>query len=140
MPRPKGTTKYSPTELGERIDQYIDFCADNQELPNIPELQAYLGIHDDTWGNYAKRNHLFLHHIKRAEKWCEAQVTHDLIRDTTGKIFYLKNKHGWSDMKTVKHEGQINHAHIHAELDQRVSGALGVGEPVLIGPTSEDDA
>ena len=91
----------SPNDLNEKLEQAFKYCDETKIPYNLPEIIAYLGIHEDTWKNYRDKKTGFLWPIKRAEARIEASMTRLLLQHAPGQIFYLKNKHNWKDKQEI---------------------------------------
>ena len=91
----------SPQDLNEKISEAFNYC-DKHKIPySLPEIIAYLGIHEDTWKNYKEKKSEYFAVIKRAESRIVARVTRLLMKHAPGQIFYMKNKHDWKDKQEL---------------------------------------
>lgn len=120
--------KYQPKELEDKLVQYATLCQNTERIPNVPDFLTFIDVCSDTWEAYkTHKNRYFVRAVKRIERWIEAGVVNSgLLKNVAGQIFYLKNKHGYTDKKEVTHTGQINHAHLHASLGDKIGERMGL--------------
>ena len=91
----------TPEELDAKLEQAFSYMDKHELTYTLPEIIAYLGIHEDTWKRYKEQKNGFIAVIKRAEARIENRIVRDLVKSPVGLIFYLKNKHLWQDRKEL---------------------------------------
>lgn len=92
-----------PVQVERRINDYFDFCEQNDKKPQKIEMAAWLGIHIDTlvsWGNGEYRSATHSEVIKKADAvlhslWVDYMMN-GKINPTSG-IFLAKNMLGYHD-------------------------------------------
>jgi hypothetical protein len=114
--------KFTPDSLGKKIEEYFEKkAAEKGKLKycSILNLCSFLGISWDTWNRYRKRP-AFADITKKAEEKIFDVWQEQLFypgRNSTGAIFYLKNRAGFADKVEHKHKATIEHEHTH-KLDE----------------------
>jgi len=121
---------YQPLEIQTKLDDYIRLCCDTNAVPNVAGFQAYLGICEKTWSRYRKhKEKAYVLVVARVEKILESGFLNSVIAKSPKiQAMYAMKYHGYSDRKEVNHTGQVNHAHLHAQIEQRADKALGIAE------------
>lgn len=106
--------KYTPEELNNKFDEYLDYCKYKGDFPNIAGFAVFAKMNRDTYYNY-KSLTAYSDSIKRIET--------DLLNTTIQQgvnaknpaftIFYTKNMFGWADKQEVVTTGEstVNHNH-----------------------------
>lgn len=109
MARPFGTRKYeSVEELQSVIEEYFDFCDENEKPYTMSGLALALGISRQTLINYSKDENYF-DTIKNAKQLVEMQLEENALSNKTNStftIFNLKNNFNWKD----KQEHEISNS------------------------------
>lgn len=91
--------KYKENDLVKAFDKYIEHCKQNEYLPNIAGMCAYLDIARDTWYNY--KENFYTDTCKKLENKLEDRVINGPANDAL-KIFYMKNKFGYRDKQEIE--------------------------------------
>lgn len=145
--------KLKPEEVKEKLDQYFEELESREGKINPPtliDIAHYLGISYSTYQRYRGKSG-YEQHIKKGEErvinWWIRQLAFP-GRPTTGIIFYLKNRAGFSDKQEVQHQvkGQIEHTKQTEKLSnkqvKRINKALEALEEKenSIDVTPEDEA
>lgn len=112
MARPFGTRKYeSVEELQSVIEEYFDFCDENEKPYTMSGLALALGISRQTLINYSKDENYF-DTIKNAKQLVEMQLEENALSNKTNStftIFNLKNNFNWKDKTEVEtNKEQLN--------------------------------
>lgn len=112
MARPFGTRKYeSVGELQSVIEEYFDFCDENEKPYTMSGLALALGISRQTLINYSKDENYF-DTIKNAKQLVEMQLEENALSNKTNStftIFNLKNNFNWKDKTEVEtNKEQLN--------------------------------
>lgn len=109
MARPFGTRKYEDVEqLQSVIQEYFDFCDENDKPYTMSGLAFALGISRQTLINYSKDENYF-DTIKNARQLVEMQLEENALANKTNStftIFNLKNNFNWKD----KQEHEISNS------------------------------
>ena len=91
--------KYTPTRMRNGINEYFQWCEDNDRVPSIKGLMIHLKMYRDQFYMYSKYPE-FSDIMEQARliiaEWCENDVyqSKGLV---AGKIAYMKNVHDWSE-------------------------------------------
>lgn len=121
-----------PKQVQNRIDQYFDFCEENDMKPNMVGMANWLGVSRDTmneWrrGNYRSGTHSDL--IKNAcgvlENLWQDYMQNGKINPASG-IFLGKNMFGYKDQQDViiTPNNPIGDAESSAELAEKYVGDM----------------
>jgi len=85
--------------LAAKINEYFEYCIENEEKVTITGLTLYVGFCSRTsLGDYGKKSKEYMHIIKRAKLAVENSYE---IHGQTIDIFALKNM-GWQDEHGIK--------------------------------------
>lgn len=96
-------------ELDEQIEKYKIHCLEHNDIFTIIGLCVFIGIHKDTFYEYAK-NPLYSDSHKKALSLAEQALVNGSL---TGKynpavsIFMLKNNHGYKDKQEQELSGGV---------------------------------
>ena len=131
MAKPGRPRKYeTPAELEAGIEDYFDWCVENDQLSTVPGLCFHLGFNDrDALSQIARRHAEFEGVVKRAGQ----RIAHDKITgamknklNVAAVIFYLKNFHGWQDRVDIisEYRTQIEIPDDMREAIERVAEAM----------------
>lgn len=105
MARPFGTRKYEDVEqLQSVIQEYFDFCDENDKPYTMSGLAFALGISRQTLINYSKDENYF-DTIKNARQLVEMQLEENALANKTNStftIFNLKNNFNWKDKQEIE--------------------------------------
>ena len=101
MPRkptgnPRGRPKTFKTgeELERKAIEYIEFCKENVEFPNVAGFCVFCDMSDDTY--YRARDE-FCESYKKVQRLLENAALNSKAASDTLRIFYMKNKCGYAD-------------------------------------------
>ena len=107
MGRQKGASKMTDEELQERVDEYFEYCALNNEFPTKPSLANALGVTSravsywQTGGRGSpKRREIIESAMLAIEAIALDRTLNGKIHPTTF-IFMAKNNFGWRDQTDV---------------------------------------
>ena len=118
MKKIRGTPrKFTTAEDFERKStEYIQYCKENEEFPNIAGFCVFCDMHRDTF--YEQKN-IYPDTFKKVEAILEQGVINSHSASDTMKIFYLKNKHGYYDrvQQDVKVSGTIEEIFSEKQID-----------------------
>lgn len=94
MKRPMGKPRIFKTEeeFYNAIIDYFEYCEETERFPNIAGAVVHMGIGRTTFYEYEAK---YPNTFKLFQDILEDNVLQS--RDTTTKIFYLKNKFGYRD-------------------------------------------
>lgn len=93
-------------ELKTAIDEYFDYCKENDKPETIARLAYWLEVDRTTIYNYEKKDE-FLNTIKRARDRIIAGLEEALFTEgKTGQIFLAKN-YGYADKQEHEHSGNV---------------------------------
>jgi hypothetical protein len=112
-------TRFTPDQLSDLLDQYIAHCKDNGEPILITSFAIYIKADRSTLQDYADMEQ-FSPIIKRLEDACEDCAARYLYsgKNPAGVIFYLKNKHGWTDKQEINVNNRLTIDVAPATLEQ----------------------
>lgn len=96
-----------PKQVEKRIQEYFNYCIDNDRKPNMIGMANWLGVHRDTvhqWKTGATRSNTHYDLIKKAidileELWVD-YMQNGKINPTSG-IFLGKNMFGYKDQQDL---------------------------------------
>lgn len=101
MPRkptgmPNGRPKIFKTgeEFEEKAVQYVEFCQQNGQFPNVAGFCVFCDISDDT---YFRVRGEFSESFKKVQRLFENAALNSKAVSDTVRIFYMKNKCGYYD-------------------------------------------
>ena len=103
-------TKFTPDQLQKKINEYFEWAKDNDKPYTLERLAVFLDCDKNTLSNYGKRGDSLNSIIKKALKVIEANKVEALVAgkgSTVGRIFDLKNNHGWVDKREVDQTGSL---------------------------------
>ena len=98
-PRSGRQRKFTPTRMRNAINQYLQWCEENDRVPSIKGLMIHLKMHKSQFYTYCEYPE-FTDIMEQARlvisEWCE----NDIYRTpgaASGKIAYMKNVHNWTE-------------------------------------------
>jgi hypothetical protein len=94
--------RYTPESLEEKLTEYLEHCRKTGEPVLITSFSIYINVDRSTLYEYSTKDE-YSHVIKRLEDEAEDFASRCLFngKNPAGVIFYLKNKHGWTDKQEV---------------------------------------
>jgi hypothetical protein len=117
----------SPEEFATKINEYFEYCTENEENITLTGLALYIGFSSrESLDDYAKKGDEYCYIVKRAKMVAENAYE---TRGRTIDIFILKNM-GYSDHSTMDltNNGNSFNTLSDAELVSRLNQLLTAGE------------
>ena len=96
----------SVEEVEQRINDYFNYCEENEKPYTMSGLALYLDIDRKTLVNYSKEEEYFPT-IKKARDRVQSQLEENALLgkgNAVFTIFNLKNNFGWKDQVEVEHK------------------------------------
>lgn len=91
--------KYTPTRMRNAINQYLQWCEEQDRVPSLKGLMIHLKMHKSQFYTYCEYPE-FTDIMEQARlviaEWCENDV-YRTPGAASGKIAYMKNIHGWTE-------------------------------------------
>lgn len=106
----------SPKELQDKIEEFYEWCIENNKRITVSRLAWYLGTNRRTLLNYENAEEFgwlsrlddetrkeYVHTIKKAKAFIESEYEELLYQkgSNTGAIFSLKNNYSWVDKQEI---------------------------------------
>ena len=94
--KPNGRPKKfeSGEEFEEKAVQYVEYCTEHGEFPNVAGFCVFCDMSDDV---YYKVRGDFTESFKKVERLLENAAINSKAASDTLRIFYMKNKCGYYD-------------------------------------------
>ena len=95
-----------PNQIGDRINQYLDFCEINNKKPSVVGMANWIGVPVDTvmsWRS-GRKNNLAAPFIRRVMAMLEEVAVEAVMETKTNPanfIFLMKNHFGYVDQQNV---------------------------------------
>jgi hypothetical protein len=107
-------------ELENKFLEYIDYCNDNERLPNVAGFARYAKINRDTF--YAQEQY-YSDTMKKINDILEDEALNNKYTNDTLKIFYMKNKCGYKDKQEIDNKVSVNnYANLSEEELHKLAG------------------
>lgn len=108
----------SAKEFQDKMNDYINYCNEEQEFPNIAGFCVFMDINRDSF--YAQQEY-YSDTYKKVEDILENATINSKYASDTWKIFYAKNKHGYRDrfVNEVEHTTPIEINMNMSKLDKK---------------------
>jgi len=81
-------------ELTEAVTKYVLMCMETKQMPNVA---GFCIFSDLSWETWSKNKVYYPEHFKKAEMILEDGVIQSEKNSEAFRIFYMKNKFGYSD-------------------------------------------
>lgn len=96
MKKIRGTPRKFNTgeEFEEKAVEYVEFCSQNAQFPNVAGFCVFCDMHKDTF--YSQRD-IYPDSYKKVEQLLENAALNSRAASDTLRIFYMKNKCGYAD-------------------------------------------
>ena len=102
----KKKKKLSPRVMKNRINDYFEWCEDNDEVPSIKGMMIHLKLYRNAFYEYMQDplyTDLLEHARLIVSHWAEMDV-YNTKGMAAGKLKYMENLHGWSSKVETKSE------------------------------------
>jgi hypothetical protein len=98
--------KFSPRVMKNRINDYFEWCEENDEMPNISGMMIHLKLYRNAFYEYMQDSlysDLLEHARLIVRNWAEIDV-YNTKGMAAGKLKYMENVYDWSSKVETKSE------------------------------------
>ena len=85
-------------DFENKFKEYINYCHDNERMPNVAGFSVYANINQDTF--YAQRDY-YSETFKKVNDMLEDEAINNHTLNDARIIFYMKNKCGYKDRQEI---------------------------------------
>jgi hypothetical protein len=85
-------------EFENKFKEYINYCHDNERMPNVAGFAVFADINQDTF--YAQREY-YSETFKKVNDMLEDEAINNHTLNDARIIFYMKNKCGYKDRQEI---------------------------------------
>ena len=86
-------------EFQNKFKEYIDYCHQNERMPNVAGFSVYADINQDTF--YAQKDY-YSETFKKINDMLEDEAINNHTLNDARVIFYMKNKCGYKDKQETE--------------------------------------
>lgn len=90
-------------EFENKFKEYINYCKDNERMPNVAGFSVYADINQDTF--YAQKEY-YSETFKKVNDMLEDEAINNHTLNDARVIFYMKNKCGYKDKQEIESNNQ----------------------------------
>ena len=85
-------------DFENKFREYIDYCKNNDRMPNVAGFAVYANINQDTF--YAQKDY-YSEAFKKVNDMLEDEAINNHTLNDARVIFYMKNKCGYKDKQEI---------------------------------------